>query len=73
MPFMLRAMLTANYFEKKILTFSRQEGLRAVTSAPVTGRAGVPTAVLLLHPLNGQSMVVMAQNHTWKQNRSAWF
>lgn len=48
------------------LTFSHQEGLRDVTAAAVTGSAGVATAVLLLHSLDRQRSVVLAQNHTWK-------
>lgn len=50
------------------LTFSCEESLRGVTPTAVAGSAGVAAAVLLLHPLDGQSLVVVTQNHTWEHS-----
>lgn len=62
----IRKKCQNNASRNQTLTFSHQEGLRGVTAAAVTGSAGVATAVLLLHSLDRQRSVVLAQNHTWK-------
>lgn len=48
---------------KQELTFSCQKGLCHVTAQAVTSSAGVQTTVLLLYTLDGQHVVVLAQNH----------
>lgn len=45
------------------LTFSHQVGPRGVTAPAVAGSAAVQTAVLLLHALNRQKVVVLTKNH----------
>ena len=54
-----------------MFTFCGQEGLGGVTEALVTRGARVQTAVLLLHALDGQPLVPVAQNDPWKQSAAA--